>query len=163
MKIENLVRISLDQATETGVCVMINDKIVIAEVWKLDNVPKADIRMEYVILSVNKRLEKLLDLYRGFPIFVTIEDIFDGLNRKTYKDLARLQGSLILTLMSRKILFDIITPRRWKAKYGIKGGVEGKKKSMEIASLILGREVTDDNMADAICMGDYGKKYIKIN
>ena len=163
MKIENLVRISLDQATKTGVCVMINDEIAIAEVWNFENIIKSQYQMEHVIFAINKRLEKLLDFYQGFPIFVTIEDIYDGLNRKTYKDLARLQGALILTLMKRDILFDIITPRRWKAKYGIKGGVEGKKKSMEIASLILCREVTDDNMADAICMGDYSKKYIKIN
>lgn len=161
MVIENLVRISLDQATETGVCVMINNKIVLSEEWTTDT-KGSGIKMEAVMYNVNKRLEKLLGLYCGYPVFVTIEDIYDGLNKKTYKELAKLQGSLMLTLMNHSILFEIITPRKWKAEYGIGGGEVGKKQSKEVASRLLGEEVINDNRADAICMCDYSNKYFKV-
>jgi len=162
MVIENLIRISLDQATETGVCVIINDKIVLNEAWVTDT-KKVGIKMEAVMYNINKKLEKLLDLYCGYPVFVTIEDIYDGINKKTYKELAKLQGSLMLTLMNHSVLFEIITPRKWKAEYGIGGGEIGKKQSKEVASKLLGEKVMNDNIADAICMCDYSNKYFKVS
>jgi len=161
MVIKNLVRISLDQATETGVCVMIDDRIVLSEEWVTD-IKGSGIKMEAVMYNINKRLERLLDLYCGYPVFVTIEDIYDGINKKTYKELAKLQGSLMLTLMNHSILFEIVTPMKWKAEYGIGGGKIGKKQSKEIASKLLGKEITSDNVADAIYMCDYSNKYFKV-
>jgi hypothetical protein len=155
--IENLVIISLDQAENTGYCISIGDEIVS---YGSKNCNSNSGLPEDVLLNCNELLESFLEAYKDYPILVTIEDIYEGLSKKVFKQLSRLQGSLMLTL--KGYLYEIIMPRRWKAKYEIKGGKDGKLRAIQLASEIIGVQIDNDNTADAILMNEYARKFIKV-
>jgi Holliday junction resolvasome RuvABC endonuclease subunit len=107
---------------------------------------------------------------------VFIEDIHMSKNVNTFKNLARLQGVLINLFEKNNYLYGIITPSQWQSFCKAKG-----RTSKEIKSKVLSSDASekkfnkrrtkimsieyvkskfkvdtlDDNIADAICIGDY--------
>lgn len=114
---------------------------------------------------------------------VFIEEIHMSKNAQTFKKLARLQGVLINLFEKNNYLYSVISPSQWqnfckakgrstkeiKAKIITASASEEKfnKRRSKIMSLEyvkqkFGLSTTDDNIADAICIGDYIVNQVKI-
>lgn len=155
--IEDLVIISFDQAKETGYCVSFNGKVTEHGVIT----SKKD-SYEEVTVEIKQAAERLIKKHKRYPILVTIEDLYSGLNITTYKKLARLQGTLITLFLEEQCLYHIIYPTTWQNKLKIKGK-DKKKQSKAFASELLDKKITNDNESDAICMNYYARNHIKIS
>jgi Holliday junction resolvasome RuvABC endonuclease subunit len=101
---------------------------------------------------------------------VFIEEIQFRKNIDSFKKLARLQGSLISLFERNEYLYDFIPPSRWQNFCNARGRTSkevkerssqpassGKKQSkllsIQFAKEQFGIDTTDDNLADAICIG----------
>lgn len=77
----------------------------------------------------------------------------------TYKKLAHVQGALIVTCIENNIPYKIVPPATWRSSCGVKGKVRSEYKPAAQKHVLdkYGLNVTDD-VADAICIGEYGTK-----
>lgn len=119
----------------------------------------------------------LIDAYDVDAVF--IEDIQFQTSVKVFKRLAHLQGVLINLFEKNEYLYDIVSPSQWQGFCSARGrtskeikaditslDASGKKKSKMLSIQFIkdkfGIETTNDNLADAICIGYYVVNNIEI-
>jgi len=119
------------------------------------------------ITSVRQWLVSMLENWK--PDIVAIEDIqlqqgkFE--NVKTFKVLAQLQGTLLVTLCENKVDYLVVPPATWRATCGIKSRTRAdqKREAQKKVEEWYDIKATQDE-ADAICIGYHtAKKYLKNN
>lgn len=101
--------------------------------------------------------------------FAAIEDIQLRRNAQAFKKLAHLQGVLVNFCEKHKLAYGIIAPTQWQSlcKQTVKEslGVDDKEfKNLKLSTKDISRmfikyvfniETDDDNLSDAICIGNY--------
>lgn len=148
--------LTLDQATKTGYAVSIDGKIVEYGVIEAKH---ADYDMKIHIIK--QGVEAIVAKYA--PALITIEDVQFQNNYEVYYKLSKLQGVLIEYCIQNEFLYEVIPPVKWKGKMLIKG----KKREEQKANAILlanshGYNISDEDIADAICMNLYANKCINV-
>ena len=110
---------------------------------------------------------------------VFVEDINLRKNVKTFKNLAQLQGVLLNLFEKTGIAYDTILPSKWQGYCKARGRtlkeqkgeitsvrLQGKSPSkilsIEFVKDNFGIDTTNDNIADAICIGWYVVNNIRI-
>ena len=129
------------------------------------------------IVEIEKLIPKLVKKYDVSAIF--FEEIQMQSNVLAFKRLAQLQGVIINLCEKKEYLYSIITPSQWQnycnargrstkeIKAGIKevaskDGRTSKKLSIQYVKENHNIETDNDNLADAICIGEYVVHNIKI-
>lgn len=121
-------------------------------------------------------ISSLVDKYDISAIF--IEDIQLRANVDSFKKLAQLQGALVSMFERNEYLYDFVPPSRWqnfcnargrttkeiKAKKTelLPGEKQSKVLSIQFVKEQFGIETTDDNLADAVCIGYFVVSTIQI-
>lgn len=110
---------------------------------------------------------------------VFIEDIQLQKNADSFKKLAQLQGALIAQFEREGYLYDIIKPSSWQGFCGARGRTlkeikanmkraeelnirQTKILSIQYVKDKFGIDTDNDNLADAVCIGDYVVNNIRI-
>lgn len=138
-------------------------------------------RTEYTYSQAIRMIENLVEnlIYDNDISAVFIEDISMRRNVAVFKNLAQLQGVLINLFEKSNILYDIIVPSVWQGYCKARGRkskeikdsitaieVDGKSKSKILSLQYVDKKyhvhTEDDNLADAISIGDYVINKIKI-
>lgn len=129
------------------------------------------------ILEIEKLIPKLIKKYDVAAVF--FEDIQMQANVLAFKRLAQMQGVIINLCEKNEYLYQIITPSQWQSYCNargrsakeIKAGIKAvetkdkrvsKKLSIQYIKENHNIETDDDNLADAICIGEYVVNNIKI-
>ena len=121
------------------------------------------------MVGIGDIVEKQVRLHDVAAIFP--EDIQMRKNIDSFKKLAQLQGSLVSMFERNEYLYDFVAPSKWQSYCGASGrtGAEikakcveaqlGKKRSKMLSIQYVkeqfGIDTENDNLADAICIGDY--------
>lgn len=126
---------------------------------------------EECLVLITEYIESLMENFGCAAVF--IEDVQMQRSPLVLKQLARLQGALMLTFQKHQWLFDIVTPSQWQSYCKASGRTSKEKKaklessvlengkrrskilSMEFAKEQYGIETDNDNVADSICIGHY--------
>lgn len=122
--------------------------------------------------EIYKLTESLMNEYNIVAVY--IEDIQLRQNVDSFKKLAQLQGCLVALFERNEYLYGFVPPARWQSFCGARGRTSkevkanaseasltksGKKPSkmlsIQYIKSTFGIETTDDNLADAICIGYY--------
>ncbi len=155
--------LSVDQARHGGWAIYdYDDKSLIDYgYFNFDKIP-----YEKVMLEVVNFIDTLIKEKDVACVF--IEDIQQQANVSVFKTLANLQGALILYLEWKDVLYDRIPPSRWQGFCNARGRTSKELKSnVNVASRgskeltinfvkrQFGVETSNDNVADAICIGYY--------
>jgi Holliday junction resolvasome RuvABC endonuclease subunit len=113
---------------------------------------KRRIRQAYDI-----RLPRLFRNMQAFSAILFLEDIYFGINIRTYGVLAKLQGEILYEARKHNVPVVMVPPRKWQK--AILGFAKNRNKleaaSKERGKGIAGREV-NAHEADAINIGEYG-------
>lgn len=123
-------------------------------------------KFEYsrVVLCISEILSAVIDTYDVSAVF--LEDIQLRKNALSFKRLAQLQGVLIDMCERRKLLYWLISPTQWQSHcrttntfandaYENAKGNKTKVLSVQFVKSKFGIETKNDNLADAICIGNY--------
>jgi Holliday junction resolvasome RuvABC endonuclease subunit len=120
-----------------------------------------------VITSVDKDINKRLSSHYG-SILSLINDynvdivVFENTNTftniQTLKMLAQLQGIIMAICISRQIEYYTMLPTEWRAVLGFKTGnktnrVVQKQLALDYVNLQVGINTSNDDEAEAICLG----------
>lgn len=133
---------------------------------------------EECLVCVSEFVATLMDQFMCDAVF--IEDTQFQSNVLVLKQLARLQGALMLTFKKHGWLFDVVTPSQWQSfckasgrtqkeiKAKVTSSESGQKRrskmlSMEFVKNQYGVDTTNDNVADAISIGHYVVHKIELN
>lgn len=161
--------LAVDQARHGGWAVFDYDKKALIGCGDF-NFESSKYPFEKCMYEIASLIETLMSNFGCSAVF--IEDVQMQKNVIVLKQLARLQGALILTFVRNKWLFDIVKPSQWQGYCKASGRtqkeikakvdsseVDGKRRSkqlsMEFVKENYGVETTNDNIADAICIGHY--------
>lgn len=129
------------------------------------------------ILEIEKIIPLLIEQYDVSAVF--FEDIQMQASVLAFKRLAQMQGVIINLCEKNEYLYDIITPSQWqnycnargRSAKEVKAGIKivetkdkrvSKKLSIQYVKENYNVETNDDNLADAICIGEYVVHNIKI-
>lgn len=129
------------------------------------------------ISEVVNTVERLMKEHKAEAVF--IEDIQLRRNKDSFKKLAQLQGALVYNFMQHEYLFDLIAPSTWqnycnargRTSNELKGSVKSidlnrKPKSKMLSMTFVAEhfdvQLSNDNIADAICMGWYVVNNVEI-
>lgn len=129
------------------------------------------------VLEIEKLVWSVMQDYDISVVF--IEDIQLRVNPQSFKRLAQLQGVLVNLFEKNEYLYDYIQPTKWQSFCGargrntseIKAKVTEAKLSGKSASKILsiqfvkdkfGIDTTNDNLADAVCIGWYAVNEVEL-
>lgn len=107
-------------------------------------------------ISVTKQnVGTLIEKYN--PDIILLEDTQLQRNPLTFKALSKLLGILEMYVIEQNIPCVVIPCNEWREGLGIKGKNREQKKQNAIRYVkeVLGLELTDDNMAEAICIVEY--------
>ena len=111
-------------------------------------------------------VRSFFDQFSGERFAFFIEDQYLNLNVKTLIKLVSAR-TMILTLarVAGAVKCDVIPPQSWQTimlGVNIKAKRDQRKRvSCLVASEIAGEEITDPDIADAICIGDYVRRTLK--
>lgn len=117
--------------------------------------------------KIETSLDILIEFFKTmrnkYTIFA-VEDQYLNLNVRTLKSLVEVRSMLItLAKVYSKNPMEcvVVPPQKWQSV--ILGTIKAKRKqrkkiSCMVASDIAGENITDNDIADAICIGDYIKK-----
>lgn len=139
--------------------------------------PKSKYTHEQMLVGMSDMVESLMLEHNACAVF--IEDTHLQKNVDSFKKLAQLQGALISHFVRREFLYDIIGPSTWQGFCGARGRsskeLKANAKSIQSSNMrqskILsiqyvkdkfGIETENDNLADAVCIGDYVVNNIRI-
>ena len=129
------------------------------------------------IMHIEALVDSLIEEYDIAAVFV--EDIQLRVNINAFKKLAQLQGVLINYCEKHNMLYGIVVPSQWqnfccargRSSKEVKANVtaiehsdkkESKVLSMQFVKDEFGIDTDNDNIADAVCIGYYVCKTIKI-
>jgi Holliday junction resolvasome RuvABC endonuclease subunit len=130
------------------------------------------------VLEIEKLVESLIKQYKISAVF--LEDIQLRFNVQAFKKLAQLQGVLINYMEKNNMLYGLIAPSQWQSYCEARGRTtkelkddvrtlrkQGKKNSkilsIEFVKQQFHIDTTNDNIADAICIGYYACEKVVIN
>lgn len=143
--------LALDQASNTGWCVIRNNKIV-----KFGCIPKKYDNFYINAVNTMVELSKIRSEYT--PDILFFEDIYLGLNVNVMEKLAGLKGMITYFCEVNKLEYECIKSNSWKAYHNITGERNKQKnESVEKVRETIKQDVTDD-VADAILLGIFAVK-----
>lgn len=119
--------------------------------------------IEQRLYNIMKEVTELINEYSSdYEVVVFLEDIQNQNNISTYKKLAFVQATILLTCFFEKCDYMVISPSHWrriiKEKYGIAFGrkrEEQKENAIAFVNEHFKIKATSDE-ADAICLGCAG-------
>lgn len=124
--------------------------------------------------------DKVLELAEEYNVgAVFLEDVMYRFNMDSFKKLSQLQGALIYMLESHCYLYYIVAPSAWQGYCKARGRTskevqlkalepasDGKKASKQLSIQFVEDNfnitTTNDNLADAICIGFYAVMNIQL-
>ena len=147
--------LSLDQASNTGYCVILNNSI---KKYGLIEKKYNDfyVNAGYIIKEITRIIIKY-DVK-----IIILEDIYLGMDAKVLEKLAGLKGMLISCAVLNQCEYEIINANSWKTFHNLGyDREEQKNESIKKAKEILKNADIDDNIADAVLIGIYAAKNLK--
>ena len=149
--------IALDNATENaGLSIFDNGKLVFYHLFHFEG--ETITRM-----LKNRKLFEEVIIPQWKPDMVVVEDIqYQNGNVMTFKALAMLLGSTLVTLRAHNIKHSMVLSKVWRAHFMIGGKtrIEQKKGAITKVKEMYGIEVCDD-VAEAILLGKYSVDMLK--
>jgi Holliday junction resolvasome RuvABC endonuclease subunit len=140
--------LSLDQASKTGWSLYKGKTLINHSIEDFNNIEDYTARVS----AIKQWALEMINKYN--PEIISIEDIQQQINPKTYKQLAELKGVLENLLFEKEFLYFIISSSQWKGTCGVKGRKreEQKKNAQLFVKNKFNIDVGEDE-ADAICQG----------
>ncbi len=121
--------------------------------------------------KVDTSLDILISFFKSmknkYTIFA-VEDQYLNLNVKTLESLVEVR-SMLVTLArvfgKKNIKYFVIPPQRWQST--MLGVIQARREQRKkiaclVASKIAGNTIKDNDIADAICIGDYVKRQMAL-
>jgi len=166
LKLKNpVIALGMDTASTTGVCKLwINgDKVRIdTSIIKIPKLPKdTEDKSEKYEEALEMLLRMVRDFKRDLPKghVLVLENSFLSFSPWTYGYLKGFMGILYAELFDNfseiKIIFPVSARKKVGFQTKLKRGTPGKEKKKEImtwVSNVIGKEITNDNEADAIIL-----------
>lgn len=164
---DNIKVMAIDQARNGGWSIFDYEKKELIK-YGYFSFPSEKYTYAKAILNIEKTVQDLLLSNNISAVF--IEDIqLRARNIQSFKRLAQLQGVLINLFEKNEYLYDYISPSKWQSYCNARGRTSKELKSNKIKSDIkeskrlsieyvydkYGVETLNDNLSDAICIGDY--------
>lgn len=147
--------LALDQASTTGYCIINNNSILTAS--KIDAKYENFYQNAYYIMQ---EVEKII-IKNKIKILI-IEDVYLGLNANVLEKLSALKGCMVFLALKHDLEFECVKSQSWKSYHGIKGDrKEQKQQSLDKVRAIMGIDIQNDNIADAVLLGIYAAKELK--
>ena len=132
--------------------------------------PSRKYDFQTAIQLICDKVLKLAKQYNASAVF--LEDVMYRFNMDSFKKLSQLQGALIYMLESHDYLYHIVAPSAWQGYCKsqshafkeaqtriVESGGDGKKASKKLSIKFVKDNfditTTNDNLADAICIGFY--------
>lgn len=139
--------------------------------------PDSKFTYAQALVGISDLAQSLMLEYGACAVF--IEDTQLQKNADSFKKLAQLQGALISLFERNEYLYEIIKPSTWQGYCGARGRTAKELKanarcvqssstrqtkilSIQYVKDKFGIETEDDNLADALCIGDYVVNNIRI-
>lgn len=141
--------VAIDNATKNiGVAVYDNGKLVHQELKEFEG--------ETIERMLKNRMFIENTIIRDWkPDLVVLEDIQSQKNIQTFKALAMLLGSTVVSLKEFNIPYELVGSSRWRAHFMISGErISDKAQAIDRVMQMYGIIVTDD-VAEAILLGKY--------
>ena len=154
-KMQDVSMLVLDQASNTGYCVILNNSI---KKYGLLEKKYDDFYLNacYLVAEVTK----LINRYN--VKIVILEEIYLGLNAIVMEKLAGLKGMMISCAILNNCEYEVINATSWKTYHNLGyDRKEQKAKSIELAKSIVKNADIDDNIADAILIGIFAAKNLR--
>ena len=150
--------LSFDQATKTGWSFFEDDSLEAFD-WKDFG---ETIDYNYRINEIKNYMIELINKYN--PELVCFENVQFQFNKDAYKKISSLQGVLVDYCISNNILFEIVSVNTWRSFHGITGKkkVELKQAAIDKVNSLYDIDVENDDVAEAICIGNYAVNNINI-
>lgn len=170
--------LAVDQARHGAWAVFDYEKKALIDygTWEFDN---RKYSFEQAILHIEALIDEVIHSHEVGAVF--FEDIQLRRNVQSFKKLAQLQGVLVNLAEKNEYLYGLVTPSQWQNYCNARGRtekevkanlkeVQPKKegKTSKILSLQhvkdkYGVETDNDNLSDAICIGEYVVSNIEIS
>ena len=149
--------VAIDNATENvGVSVFDNEKLVFYHLYKYEGSTISR-------MVKNRQFLEQVIIEQWQPDLIVVEDIQYQNNILTFKTLAMLLGSSLVSCASKQIKTETVMSKVWRAHFMLngKGRIEEKKQAIDKVKLMYGIDVNDD-VAEAILLGKYAVDNLRI-
>ena len=149
--------VALDNATENvGVSIFDDDKLVFYHLYKYEG-------STLTRMVKNRQFLEDVIIKEWQPDLIVVEDIQYQNNILTFKTLAMLLGSSLVSCASKQIKTETVMSKVWRAHFMLngKGRIEEKKQAIDKVKLMYGIAVNDD-VAEAILLGKYAVDKLRI-
>ena len=148
--------VAIDNATaNVGVSVFDDEKLIYYHLYHYEG--------DTIARMVNNRrfIENVV-IEQWQPDLIVLEDIQYQNNISTFKTLAMLLGSSLVSCTAKQIRTELVLSKVWRAHFMIngKGRIEEKKQAIDKVKLMYGVNVTDD-VAEAILLGKYAADQLR--
>ena len=149
--------VAIDNATEkVGVSVFDDDKLVYQKLYhyKGDTISR---------MVDNRHFIENVVIDQWKPDLIVLEDIQYQNNILTFKTLAMLLGSSLVSCAAKNVKTETVLSKVWRSNFMINGKtrIEQKKQAIDKVNLMYGLALTDDE-AEAILIGKYAVDKLKI-
>lgn len=149
--------VAIDNATEkVGVSVFEDDKLIFQQLYTYtgDTVTRMVKNRDFIEDVVIKQWQ---------PDMVILEDIQYQNNILTFKTLAMLLGSSLISCAKAGIKTELVLSKVWRSNFMINGKtrIEQKKQAIDMVKTMYGLNVTDDE-AEAILLGKYAVDKLRV-
>lgn len=149
--------VAIDNATaNVGVSIFDDDKLVYYHLYHYDG--------DTITRMVNNRrfIEEVV-IAQWQPDLIVLEDIQYQNNISTFKTLAMLLGSSLVSCAAKKTHTELVLSKVWRAHFMIngRGRIEEKKQAIDKVKLMYQINVTDD-VAEAILLGKYAVDKLRV-
>lgn len=145
----------IDASTrKTGISLLEDGKLIEYRLLDYSREKDLDKRIRKMTSSINE----LLNYFN--PNLILCEDVYNDKNKKTFKYLARLGGTILMWAIIKQVDIQYVLPSHWRGIVGIKTGKDIKrdqlkKDAVKIVKKDYNLDVTDDE-AEAILIGASG-------
>lgn len=149
--------VAIDNATaNVGLSIFDDDKLVYYHLYHYEG--------DTISRMVNNRKfieEIVIDQWE--PDLIVLEDIQYQNNISTFKTLAMLLGSSLVSCAAKKVKTETVMSKVWRSHFMIngKGRIEEKKQAIDKVKIMYNLTVNDDT-AEAILLGKYAVDKLKI-
>ena len=149
--------VAIDNATaNVGVSIFDDDKLIYYHLYHYEG--------DTITRMVNNRrfIEETV-ISKWQPDLIVLEDIQYQNNISTFKTLAMLLGSSLVSCAAKHTRTELVLSKVWRSHFMIngKGRIEEKKQAIDKVKLMYHINVTDD-VAEAILLGKYAVDKLRI-
>lgn len=149
--------VAIDNATaNVGVSIFDDDKLIYYHLYHYEG--------DTIARMVNNRrfIEEVV-IEQWKPDLIVIEDIQYQNNIMTFKTLAMLLGSSLVSCSAKEVKTEVVMSKVWRAHFMLngKGRIEEKKQAIDKVKLMYGLTVNDD-VAEAILLGKYAVDKLRV-